>query len=83
MHRRRAVPGEPGISSAPSEAGALTWRRIGVRSIRPWLGMHIVRAPTATVDMDPVVTVPDAVEAHHDGAPSRLDAPAPPLLTPA
>ena len=44
--------------------------------------MRIVRSPTVIVDMGPVVTLLDAVETHHDGAPSRLDALAPPLLAP-
>ena len=44
--------------------------------------MRIVRSPTVIVDMDPVVTLLNAVETHHDGAPSRLDALAPPFLAP-
>ena len=45
--------------------------------------MHIVQSPTVIVDMGPVVALLDTVEAHHDGAWSRLDALAPPLFTPA
>ena len=45
--------------------------------------MHIVLALTVIVDMGPVVALLDPVEAHHDGARSRLDALAPDSLTPA
>ena len=45
--------------------------------------MHIVLALTVIIDMGSVAELLDSVEAHHNGARHRLDALAPPLLTPA